>query len=356
MEDNLLKLDMLGHDDPTMIRMLQDITSVNPLAIPLDDKKTMSLFSGTESLGVQPREINSEVGTLGVPEFGTRFVREMLVDTKPTTFGQLVRISGLSHGTDVWTNNAKDLVNAGVVTLDEAICTRDDIMVYLMQKGLEAKEAFKIMEDVRKGKGLTEEEEKVLKENNIADWYIESCRKIKYMFPKAHAAAYVTMAFRIAWFKVYYPEAYYSSYFSIRADEFESDSMLYGAEKAYHRLSEIESLGNKATTKEKNVYSILEIVREMYARNIKFLPIDLYASHSKKFIVEEGGIRPPLGSISGLGQIAAEGIYNEAKQGKFMCIEEMQQRTGIGKASTEMLENAGCLIGMPKSNQMSLFG
>ncbi len=355
-DQNLLKLDILGHDDPTMIRMLQDITGIDPKTIPLDDKDTMSIFKSPEILGVTPEQINSKVGTFGVPEFGTKFVREMLIDTEPQTFEELIRISGLSHGTDVWLNNAKDLIEAGTIKLDEAICTRDDIMIYLIKAGLPPKPAFKIMECVRKGKGLTEEQETLMKEHNVPDWYIASCKKIKYMFPKAHAAAYVTMAFRIAWFKVHYPTAYYAAYFSVRADDFDSDIMIHGKDIVKNKMKELEMQGNAISAKDKNVYSILEIVLEMYERGIKFLPIDLYKSHSTKFIVEKDGIRPPLNSIPGLGTVAAEGIQTAKNDGKFMCIDELQQRAKVGKSVIEMLEKAGCLVGIPKSNQISLFG
>ena len=355
-DQNLLKLDILGHDDPTIIRMLQDLTGVDPKKIPLDDKETMSIFSSTEALGVKPEQINSEVGTFGVPEFGTKFVRGMLVDTKPTTFEELLRISGLSHGTDVWLNNAQTLIEQGTITLSEAICTRDDIMIYLIKEGLPPKPAFKIMESVRKGKGLSEEQETLMREHNIQDWYINSCKKIKYMFPKAHAAAYVTMAFRIAWFKVHMPKAYYTAFFSIRADEFDSDVMIHGKEKVKNKMKEIELQGNNATTKDKNMYSVLEIVLEMYERGIKFLPIDLYKSHSTKFIMEEDGIRPPLNSIPGLGTVAAEGINDAKKEGKFMSIDDLQIKSKVGKSVIELLEKAGCLVGMSKSNQISLFG
>jgi len=286
-DKNLLKFDMLGHDDPTVIRMLQDITGVDPKSIPLDDKKTMSIFSSTEALGVRPEQIDSKVGTFGVPEFGTRFVREMLIDTLPKTFEELLRISGLSHGTDVWTNNAQDLIKAGTITLDEAICTRDDIMTYLISMGLPAQNSFKIMECVRKGKGLTEEQETLMRENNVPEWYIESCKKIKYMFPKAHATAYVTMAFRIAWFKVHMPLAYYATFFSIRADEFDSEIMIFGKSKVREKMAEIKRLGNDASAKDKNMYAILELVLEMYERGFNFLPIDLYKSDAIKFKVED---------------------------------------------------------------------
>ena len=355
-DQNLLKLDILGHDDPTMIRMLQDITGVDPQKIPLDDKETMSIFCSTEALGVTPEQIHSEVGTYGVPEFGTKFVRGMLVDTKPTLFEELLRISGLSHGTDVWLNNAQTLIEEGTIKLEDAICTRDDIMLYLIKQGLPPKPSFKIMESVRKGKGLSEEQETLMKENNVPDWYIASCKKIKYMFPKAHAAAYVTMAFRIAWFKVHIPLAYYAAFYSIRADEFDSDCMIYGKEKVINKMREIDIQGNAASTKDKNMYSILELVLEMYERGFSFLPIDLYESDAKKFKIEGNQIRPPLNSIGGLGTVAAENIQRAREvDGKFTSVEELKIRCGIGKSTVELLEKAGCLKGMMQSNQMSLF-
>ncbi len=360
-DQNLLKLDILGHDDPTVIRMLQDLTGIDPTKIQLDDKETMSIFSSTDALGVTPEQIHSEVGSLGVPEFGTKFVRGMLVDTKPKTFDELIRISGLSHGTDVWLGNAQSLIEEGTVTLDQAICCRDDIMIYLIKKGLEPNPAFKIMETVRKGKALKDpakwaEYVQMMKEHDVPDWYIKSCEKIKYMFPKAHAAAYVTNAFRIAWFKVHRPVAYYTAYFSIRAKAFDSDVMCHGKEKVKNKMREIELMGNSATAKDKDMYDDLEIVWEMYERGIKFLPIDLYKSDSKKFIMEEDSIRPPLNSIPGLGTVAAESIIEARKDGKFMSIDDLKIRSKAGKSVIEMLTNAGCLEGMSQSNQMSLFG
>lgn len=318
---NLLKLDILGHDDPTVIRMLQDITGIDPTKIQLDDKETMSIFSSTKALGVTPEQIHSEVGSFGIPEFGTKFVRGMLVDTRPTTFDELIRISGLSHGTDVWLGNAQSLIEAGTVTLQDAICCRDDIMIYLIKMGLPPNPAFKIMETVRKGKALKdpakwEEYKNMMKEHNVPDWYIKSCEKIKYMFPKAHAAAYVTNAFRIAWFKVHQPLAYYAAYFSIRADEFDSDCMIFGKEKVKNKMKEIDLQGNNASVKDKNMYAILELVLEMYERGFEFLPMDLYKSHSSKFLVEDGKIRPPLNSIPGLGTVAAEGIEKAREERK----------------------------------------
>ncbi|NLM12695.1 MAG: DNA polymerase III subunit alpha [Epulopiscium sp.] len=358
-DQNLLKLDILGHDDPTVIRMLQDITGVDPLTIPMDDKATMSIFSSTEALGVTPEQINSKVGTFGIPEFGTKFVRGMLLDTMPKQFADLICISGLSHGTDVWLGNAKDLIDQGIVTLSEAVCTRDDIMIYLIKKGLPPNTAFKIMETVRKGKALKDpkwpEYEEMMREHDVPEWYIESCRKIKYMFPKAHAAAYVMMAFRIAWFKVHMPKAYYAAYFTIRAKAFDAEYMIYGKEKVKAKMKEIEDLGNQATPKDKDMYDDLELVLEMYERGIKFHPIDLYKSHATKFLVEGDALRPPLNSISGMGNIAAENIYNAAQEKPFSSIEDLKNRAKIGNSGVELLKKFGCLEGIPESNQMSFF-
>jgi DNA polymerase-3 subunit alpha (Gram-positive type) len=358
-DQNLLKLDILGHDDPTVIRMLQDITGVDPKTIPMDDKETMSLFSSTQALKVTPQQINSKVGTFGVPEFGTRFVRGMLLDTMPKTFMDLICISGLSHGTDVWLGNAKDLIDSKIVTtISEAVCTRDDIMVYLIKKGLPPNAAFKIMETVRKGKALKEpkwpEYESLMREHEVPEWYIDSCKKIKYMFPKAHAAAYVMMAFRIAWFKVHIPQAYYAAYFSIRAKAFDAEFMINGKEVVKDKLKEIDALGNDASNKDKDMYDDLELVLEMYERGYKFLPIDLYKSHSTQFKLEEDGIRPPLNSISGMGTVAAEGVYNAAHgEEELKSIDELRKSAKIGNAAIELLKKFGCLKGLPESDQLS---
>jgi DNA polymerase III subunit alpha, Gram-positive type len=359
-DQNLLKLDILGHDDPTVIRMLQDITGVDPQKIPMDDKETMSIFSSTEVLGVTPEQINSKVGTFGIPEFGTKFVRGMLLDTRPSAFTDLICISGLSHGTDVWLGNAKDLIDAGTVTLSEAVCTRDDIMIYLIKKGLPPNTAFKIMELVRKGKALKDPEkwaeyEALMREHDVPEWYIDSCRKIKYMFPKAHAAAYVMMAFRIAWFKVHIPMAYYAAYFTIRAKAFDAEFMIFGKEKVKAKMREIEMLGNQATPKDKDMYENLELVLEMYERGFNFLPIDLYKSHATKFCVEENGLRPPLNSISGMGTVAAEGILSAVNEKPFNSVEDIKKRAKIGNAGIDLLRGFGCLKGLPESDQMSLF-
>lgn len=351
----LLKLDILGHDDPTVIRMLEDLTGVDATTIPIGEEKTMTLFRTTEALGVKPEDIDSQVGTFAVPEFGTKFVRQMLVDTKPTTFSELIRISGLSHGTDVWLNNAQDLVRDGVATLPEVICTRDDIMLYLLRAGLPSKTSFKIMEDVRKGKGLKPEYEEIMRENNVPDWYINSCKKIKYMFPKAHAAAYVMMAFRIAWFKVYYPLAFYIAYYTVRADLFDAEMMTHGQELVQRKIKQFKDLGTDIKQTEKNVLTILEVVNEMYARGFEFLPVDIYKSDAFKFIIEDGKIRPPLNAFQGLGQAAAQSIVDSRKKGKFLSVDDLRIDAKLSKTVIEILEKNGCLEGMPESNQVSLF-
>ena len=356
-DSNLLKLDILGHDDPTVIRMLRDLTGIDPVTVPMGDPMTMSLFTGTEALGVTPEAINSPVGTFAVPEFGTKFVRQMLVDTKPTTFSELVRISGLSHGTDVWLNNAQDLVRQGICTLKDAICTRDDIMVYLIHHGVENAKAFKIMESVRKGKGLTEEFEEIMREHDVPDWYIKSCKKIKYMFPKAHAVAYVTSAYRIAYFKVHHPKEFYCAYFTVRADEFDAELMARGELVARESLKTLEAkeAAKEASAKDGNVMTILEVVIEMYARGITFDKIDLYKSDATKFVPTETGILPPLNALAGVGTNAAKAIA-EARGGEvFDSIEDLQQRSKANKTVIEVMRKAGILDGLPESSQMDFF-
>ncbi|MBC8535643.1 PolC-type DNA polymerase III [Feifania hominis] len=353
-DQNLLKLDLLAHDDPTAIRMLEDITGIDAKKIPLDDPETQSLFYSNESLGIEGDEITSSVGALGLPEFGTKFVRQMLEDTRPHTFGELIRISGLSHGTDVWVNNAQDLVTSQTATLKDCICTRDDIMLYLIHMGMDKKESFTIMEAVRKGKGLKPEWEQDMRAANVPEWYIDSCKKIKYMFPKAHAAAYVTMAFRIAWFKVHRPAAFYATYFTVRADDFDSEYMIHGLEKVKSRLLEIKA-NPKASNKEKDQIPILEACYEMYRRGINFRPIDLYGSHATKFLIVDGDLLPPLNSLAGVASNAAMAIMEERERGTFMSIEELLNRTKVTKTVIEALQANRILEGMPESAQMTLF-
>ena len=352
----LLKLDLLGHDDPTVIRMLYDLTGVNPQDVPLGDPETMSLFESPKALGVTEEEINCKTGTLGIPEFGTKFVRGMLIDTKPKTFADLLRISGLSHGTDVWLGNAQTLIENGTITLKETISTRDSIMIYLINKGVEKKKSFKIMEKVRKGKGLTEEDIADMKASDVPDWYIESCQKIKYMFPKAHAAAYVMMAFRIAYFKINYPEAYYASYFSVRAcDDFDYSCMCQGIDVARDAIREIQAKGQEATAKDKNKQTVLEIVVEFYARGFKFCPIDLYRSDAKNFLPTEEGLLPPFSSLQVLGVNAAQSIVEGRKDGEFNTLEELKERTSLGRSLIDLLKENGVLDGIPETNQLCLF-
>ena len=352
----ILKLDILGHDAPTMIRMLEDITGIVATEIPLDDPETMSLFTSTEALGVTPEEINCPIGSLAIPEFGTKFVRQMLLDTKPTTFDALVRISGLSHGTDVWLNNAQDLVRDDIVSIDEVISTRDDIMNYLIFKGLKPKNAFTIMENVRKGKGLKPEHIEEMHENNVPEWYIGSCQKIKYMFPKAHAVAYVMMSFRLAYCKVHYPEAFYATYFTTKAEDFDADLIVKGLPAIKARIQEIESLGNDATAKEKNMLTVLEVALEMYARGIKILPVDIYKSDASKFkVAGEKLLLPPMIALQGVGENAAINIQKERENGEFISKEELRKRTKISKTVIETLTNHGSLDNMSDENQLSLF-
>ncbi|KNZ71245.1 DNA polymerase III subunit alpha [Thermincola ferriacetica] len=351
----IVKLDILGHDDPTVIKMLEDLTGVDAKTIPLDEPRVLQLFSGTESLGVTPDDIRSNVGTYGIPEFGTKFVRQMLEDTRPKTFSELVRISGFSHGTDVWLNNAQDLIRSGTCTLSEAISTRDDIMVYLIYKGLEPSRAFKIMEGVRKGKGVKPEDEEYMRENNVPEWYIDSCKKIKYMFPKAHAVAYVMMAFRIAYFKVYYPEAFYATYFTVRADEFDADIICRGKEAVLNKIREIENKGNEASAKEKNLLTILEVALEMYVRGIKIRPVSLVESTATRFLITEDGLLPPFAALQGVGEAAARSIERARDEAKFTSIEDLRTRARISKTVVEVLQNHGCLRNLPETDQLALF-
>lgn len=355
-DQNLLKLDELGHDDPTVIKMLQDLTGVDPQTIPLDDKETMSIFTSTDALKINS-DIGSTVGTYGVPEFGTKFVRQMLIDTQPTTFAELVRISGLSHGTDVWLNNAQYYIKEGITTLSEAICTRDDIMLYLIHMGVEAGHSFKIMEAVRKGKGLKEEDETAMRAANVPEWYIESCKKIKYMFPKAHAVAYVTMAFRIAYCKVHHPEAFYIAYFSVRADDFDALIMTRGEAVAREAMAELleKKKNNTISPKEENIIPILEICIEMYSRGFGFVPIDLYKSHAVNFLITPDGILPPLNALPGMGENAAKSITEARENGEFKTIHDLRIRTGITKSNIELLQANHCLDGMPDTDQVELF-
>lgn len=362
-DHNLLKLDILGHDDPTIIRMLEDLTGKNAREIPLDEPKVMSLFSSTDALEITPDEIGGcTLGCLGVPEFGTDFVMQMLIDTKPKSFSDLVRISGLSHGTDVWLNNAQELIKESKANISEVISTRDDIMTYLINQGVEKGLSFTIMESVRKGKGLKEEWIETMKENNVPDWYIWSCNQIKYMFPKAHAVAYVMMAYRIAYFKVYYPIAYYTAFFSIRASNFDYEMMCKGKDQLEAHLKDLKERDklpdhapNKLTKKEKDMIKDMRIVQEMYARGIDFMPIDLYKVDATRFQIFNDKIMPSLSAIDGLGDKAAINIVEARKDGPFVSIEDLRERTKLTKTVLEVMKQNGILEGMSDTNQMSLF-
>lgn len=351
----ILKLDILGHDVPSIIRMLEDMTGVDSTIIPLDEAETMKLFSGIEPLNILEEGLTSKVGTLGIPEFGTKFVRQMLMDTKPSAFSELVRISGLSHGTDVWLNNAQDLVRNDIITLSEVISTREDIMLYLINAGMDKKQAFWIMEKVRKGKGLSSEDEENMRKLDLPSWYIESCNKIKYMFPKAHAAAYVMMSFRIAYFKVHFKEAFYCSYFTTKANDFDAELILQGKEAVKEKIKELEANENYLSGKEKNLLNILEVALEMYLRGLKFQKIDLYKSHSDRFIVGDDGILPPLKGLEGVGENAARNILREREKAAFISKEDMIKRAQVTKTVIEALTNHGCLDDLPDSNQLTLF-
>lgn len=357
-DHNLLKLDILGHLDPTMIRMLQDLTGIDPLEIPLDSKEVMSLFKDTSALGITPADIGGcKLGALGIPEFGTDFAMQMLIDTKPQYFSDLVRIAGLSHGTDVWLGNAQVLLKEGKATISTAICTRDDIMIYLIQKGIESETAFTIMEKVRKGKGLTEEQETIMREHDVPDWYIWSCKKIKYMFPKAHAAAYVMMAWRVAYCKVFYPLAYYCAYFSIRANAFDYEKMAMGRDKLEYFIDDYKnkkSLGTITNTEEDELKD-MRIVQEMYARGYDFIPIDIYKAKARSFQIIDGKIMPSFKVIDKVGEVAGEGIEIAARAGEFLSKDDLRARAKVGQTVIDKLNDLGLLGNMADSNQLSLF-
>ena len=369
-DHNLLKLDILGHDDPTMIKTLEEYISSPALEneynetdnrfvatkIPLDDKGVMSLFHDTSALGIKPDDIGGcPVGCLGIPEFGTDFVVQMVVDTQPKTLSDLIRISGLSHGTDVWLNNAQELIKSGKATISTAICTRDDIMTYLINKGMDSELSFTIMEKVRKGKGLTDDFEKSMKEAGVPDWYIWSCKQIKYMFPKAHAAAYVMMAYRIAYCKINYPLAYYGAYFGIRADAFSYEIMCRGKDVLQHYIDEYNSRSATLSKKEQDTMKDMKIVQEMYARGYEFMPMDIYKAQATKFLIIDGKLMPPLSSIDGMGEKAAEAVAEASKDGPYLSRDDFRQRTKASKSVIDYMVELGILSDLPESNQLSLF-
>ena len=357
-DHNLLKLDILGHDDPTMIRMLEDLTGINAKDIPLDNKEVMSLFAGTDALLIKPEDIGGcQLGSLGIPEFGTDFVIQMLMDTKPKTFSDLVRISGLSHGTDVWLNNAQYYISTGDATISTAICTRDDIMIYLISKGLESEQSFTIMESVRKGKGLKPEWIEEMKKHDVPDWYIESCKKIKYMFPKAHAAAYVMMAYRIAYFKVFYPLAYYAAYFSIRAKAFDYAHMCMGRERLEYYIADFKKRKEtgELSNKEEDMLSDMHLVQEMYARGLEFAKIDLYKAAAHKFLIIDGKLMPAFSTIDGMGDKAAEMLVDAAANGRFLSKDDLRNRSKLSKTLIDTMTDLKIIDDLPQSDQISLF-
>lgn len=356
-DHNLLKLDILGHQDPTMIRMLQDLTGLDPVNdIPLDSPEVMSLFQDTSALGITPDDIGGcKLGALGIPEFGTDFAMQMLLDAKPKYFSDLVRIAGLAHGTDVWLGNAKDLILSGQATIQTAICCRDDIMVYLIQMGLEEGLSFTIMESVRKGKGLKPEWIEEMKAHNVPQWYIDSCLKIKYMFPKAHAAAYVMMAWRVAFCKVFYPLAYYAAFFSIRANGFSYELMCQGREKLEYHLADFKKRSDSLSKAEQDTLRDMRIVQEMYARGYDFMPIDIYRAQADRFQIIDGKLMPSLSSIAGLGLSAAEGVVYAAMDGPFLSKEDFRNRSKVSKTICDLMSDMGILGDLPESNQLSLF-
>ncbi|MCH4888761.1 PolC-type DNA polymerase III [Acidaminobacter sp. JC074] len=351
----ILKLDILGHDTPTIIRQLEDLTGVDVEKIPLDDPDTVAIFTSTKTLKIVDKNYSEEIGSLAIPEFGTKFVRQMLKDTQPSTFSELVRISGLSHGTDVWLNNAQDLVRDGITELKHVISTRDDIMNYLIYMKLPHGTAFKIMEDVRKGKGLKEEYVELMREKNVPEWYIKSCNTIKYMFPKAHAVAYVMMSFRIAYFKVHHPKAFYATFFSTKVDDFDADLFSKGADYVKNFMEETEGEDRILSKKEQDILAIAEVVYEFYARGFKVGRVDLYKSHSDNFIVTEDGLLPPLRALQGVGENAARSIMEIRDTSEIMSKDDLRKRAKVTKTVIETLDAHGCLQGMSATNQLSLF-
>ena len=355
-DSNLLKLDILGHDDPTMIRMLEDLTGLDAQKIPLDSKEVMSLFQNTDALHITPDDIGGcPLGCLGVPEFGTDFAMQMLLDTQPTELSDLIRIAGLAHGTDVWLGNAQTLIKEGKCTISTAICTRDDIMTYLISKGMDNAQSFTIMESVRKGKGLKPEWETAMREHDVPEWYIWSCKKIKYMFPKAHAAAYVMMAWRIAWFKIFQPLAYYAAFFSIRATAFNYELMCLGRDRLEYYLDDYKKRKDTLSKKEQDTLRDMRVVQEMYARGFEFVPVDLYKAQAHRFQIVDGKLMPALDTIDGLGDKAADAVVLAAMDGTFLSKDDFQNRTKVSKTVISLMDDLKLFGNLPQSNQISLF-
>ncbi len=355
-DENLLKLDILGHDVPSMIRQLQDMTGTDPLKIDLTDRKVLSIFNGIEALDIKDPDYKFTHGSYAIPEFGTSFTRQMLDDTKPDKFADLVRISGFSHGTDVWLNNAQDYIRSGTATMREVISTRDDIMNYLILKGVENETAFKIMEIVRKGKkDLDDEQVATMKEHKVPDWYIDSCNKIKYMFPRAHAVAYTMMSFRMAWYKVYYPQEFYATYFTTKVANFDAETILKGKDAILAKMEEIDAKGTNAAPKEKDDYTIYEVAYEMYARGYEFTPARLGKSLATKFSVDNGKVLLPFVAIEGVGENAAKAFQSEYEIKEFDTVEEAVKRAKLNRTAVEGLRNHGVFEGLAETDQLSMF-
>ena len=352
-DQNLLKLDILGHNVPSMIRQLQDLTGIDPLSVDLSDRKVLSIFNGVEALEIKDEDYRFKHGTFAIPEFGTKFVRQMLDDTKPDKMADLVRISGFSHGTDVWLNNARDYIKSGTATMREVISTRDDIMNYLMLKGIENEMSFKIMEDVRKNRPLKDEQLSVMDEHGVPKWYIDSCIKIQYMFPRAHAVAYVMMSFRMAWYKVYYPVEFYATVFSSYIQDFNADVILSGKNSILERYDVIEAMGKNATKKEQDEARILEIAYEMYARGFTFVDAEIGKSKALKFWVEDGKVILPFAAFNGVGETAAKALEEAYNEKPFDTIEDAMNRAKIGRSVVDILKEHNVFGDLPETDQIA---
>ena len=353
--DNILKMDILGHDDPTMIRTLQDLSGIDPKTIPTDDPGVMGLFSGTEVLGVTEEQIFSKTGTLGIPEFGTRFVRGMLEETHPKNYSELLQISGLSHGTDVWLGNAEELIKDGTATIANVIGCRDNIMTDLINYGLDSEMSFQIMESVRHGRGIPDEWQAAMRESNVPQWYIDSCLKIKYMFPRAHASAYILMALRVAYFKVYFPMLYYAAYFSVRADDFDLVAMSRGKNAVKASMKTIMDKGNDASTKEKSLLTVLELANEMMERGFKFKMIDVERSDAQSWLIDGDSLIAPFNAVPGLGDNVAKQIVAAREEKPFLSKEDLSKRGKVSATIIDFLTENHVLDDLPDENQLSLF-